>query len=90
MNNNADKMIAALTPEIEKKCVQLQEARKMKAGSQLFILLCIAVIVIPTVFVFFGLSLIALIIPVVFMAVSLLILSPILINQQGGCTYERA
>lgn len=90
MDNGAEKMIAVLSPEIEKKCSALKEERKMKIYSRLFMLMCFFAIVIPTLFVLFGFSLTLLIVPVIFMGIAFLLLSPILIHQQGGRTYEQA
>lgn len=90
MNSKADKMIAMLSPEIDRKCEEMKQARREKARVRLFVLLCVAVVIIPTMFVFFGLSLTSLLTPVAFMGIALLILSPILINQQGGRIYEQA
>lgn len=90
MNSSADKMIALLSPEINRKCEEIKEIRKEKLHTRLFFLLCAAVIVIPPMFIFFGLRLTFLLTPVVFMGMALLVLSPILTNQKGGSTYEQA
>ena len=93
MISNAERMIAVLSPEIDRKCVELQEARREKRNTGVFVLLCIMAILVPTLFVIFGLSLTTLLVPVIFTAVAFLILSPILINQtqqeQGGRTCEQ-
>lgn len=47
------------------------------------------VVLIPVVFVVLGFSLLVLLIPVIFIAVAVLALSPILINQQGGRNCEQ-
>ena len=90
MNRTPEQMIDILAPEIDRKCAEIKQVRKEKLFSRLFVLLCAAILIIPTTFVFLGISLMALIIPVVFIATAFLILSPILINQQGGYTYEQA
>lgn len=93
MISNAERMIAVLSPEIDWKCAELQEARREKRNTGVFVLLCIMAILVPTLFVIFGLSLTTLLVPVIFTAVAFLILSPILINQtqqeQGGRTCEQ-
>jgi 4-amino-4-deoxy-L-arabinose transferase-like glycosyltransferase len=89
MNRDADKMIAVLAPEIGKKCAEIREKRKEKTQAEIFVLLCAAAILLPTFFLFFGLSLMILAAPVLFAAAALLILSPIFINQQGGSTYDK-
>ncbi len=88
MNYDADAMIAMLSPQIERKCEEIKQAHREKIHSRLFVLLCTAVIMIPTLFVFLGISLATLLIPVIFTGGAFLFLSPILINQQGGRTYE--
>ena len=93
MISNAERMIAVLSPEIDWTCAELQEARREKRNTGVFVLLCIMAILVPTLFVIFGLSLTTLLVPVIFTAVAFLILSPILINQtqqeQGGRTCEQ-
>lgn len=89
MNENAERMINILSPEIDRKCSEIKHARKEKMQSKLFVLICIAAIIIPTLFVFWGIRLTVLLIPVVFTGAAFLILSPILMNQQGGITYEQ-
>lgn len=93
MISNAERMIAVLSPEIDRKCAELQEARREKRNTGVFVLLCIMAILVPTLFVIFGLSLTTLLVPVIFTAVAFLILSPILINQtqqeQGGRICEQ-
>lgn len=90
MKTDAERMIAVLSSAIDMKCAEIKEKRTARNGTKIFVLLCIAAILIPTLFVFFGFNLMTLIIPVIFIAVAFLILSPILINQQGGRTYEQA
>ncbi len=94
MNSNVDRMINNLTPTIEQKCEELQIARKERLQSRLFILLCAMVVFIPALLVFAGVSLIILIAPLVFMALSVLLLLPVLLSgkegNQGGIVYEQA
>lgn len=89
MHHDAERMIAILTPVIDRKCAQIQQVRTEKLRSNLFAVLCAAVLVIPTIFVFFGISLVTLLIPAVFTASAFLLLSPILIHQQGGIFHEQ-
>jgi len=89
MTNDTEKMIASLSPAIDEKCSEIKETRRERRYSRLFVFLCTAFIVLPTVFVIIGISLIFLLIPAIFTAAALLILSPILINQQGGHTCEQ-
>ena len=94
MNSNADRMIQNLTPAIEQKCEELRTARKERLQSRLFILLCAMVVLIPALLVFAGVSLTILIAPLAFMALSVLLLLPVLLSgkagNQGGIVYEQA
>lgn len=89
MNHDAEKMIAALSPAIDRKCTEIKTARKELLYLRLFVLLCVMAVVVPTAFVLFGISLISLLIPAVLTAAAVLGLSPILISQQGGRNREQ-
>ena len=93
MNSNVDRMISNLTPAIEQKCAELQTARKERLQSRLFVLLCAMVVLIPALLVFAGVSLTVLIAPLAFMALSVLLLLPVLLSgkaeNKGGGIYER-
>mgnify|MGYP007104469133 FL=1 len=93
MNSNVDRMISNLTPAIEQKCAELQTARKERLQSRLFVLLCAMVVLIPTLLVFAGVSLTVLIAPLAFMALSVLLLLPVLLSgkaeNKGGGIYEQ-
>ena len=93
MNSNVDRMISNLTPAIEQKCAELQTARKERLQSRLFVLLCAMVVLIPALLVFAGVSLTVLIAPLAFMALSVLLLLPVLLHgkagNKGGGIYEQ-
>lgn len=93
MNSNVDRMISNLTPAIEQKCAELQTARKERLQSRLFVLLCAIVVLIPALLVFAGVSLTVLIAPLAFMALSVLLLLPVLLSgkaeNKGGGIYEQ-
>ena len=93
MNSNVDRMISNLTPAIEQKCAELQTARKERLQSRLFVLLCAMVVLIPALLVFAGVSLTVLIAPLAFMALSVLLLLPVLLSSKagnkGGGIYEQ-
>lgn len=93
MNSNVDRMISNLTPAIEQKCAELQTARKERLQSRLFVLLCAMVVLIPALLVFSGVSLTVLIAPLAFMALSVLLLLPVLLSgkaeNKGGGIYEQ-
>ena len=94
MNPNAERLIAALTPEIEQKCEELRAARKERLRTRVFMLLCAAVVLIPSLLVLVGASLTVLIVPVVFMSLSVVLLLPTLLSgraaEQGDTVYDRA
>lgn len=81
------------TPAIEQKCAELQTARKERLQSRLFVLLCAMVVLIPALLVFAGVSLTVLIAPLAFMALSVLLLLPVLLSgkagNKGGGIYEQ-
>ena len=93
MNSNVDRMISNLTPAIEQKCAELQTARKERLQSRLFVLLCAMVVLITALLVFEGVSLTVLIAPLAFMALSVLLLLPVLLSgkagNKGGGIYEQ-
>lgn len=93
MNSNVDRMISNLTPAIEQKCAELQTARKERLQSRLFVLLCAMVVLITALLVFAGVSLTVLIAPLAFMALSVLLLLPVLLSgkagNKGGGIYEQ-
>lgn len=93
MNSNVDRMISNLTPAIEQKCAELQTARKERLQSRLFVLLCAMVVLIPALLFFAGVSLTVLIAPLAFMALSVLLLLPVLLSgkaeNKGGGIYEQ-
>ena len=73
-----------LEAEIDRKCMQIQEARREKAGKRAFVFLCAVVVVLPLLFVLWGIKLAMLAVPAVAMGAVLLLLAPIVLNQQGG------
>jgi len=90
MDDDAERMIARLSPSINRKCEELQEKRKALSGYRTFVFLCVLMLAFPVAFLFFGFSLVLLVVPVTFTAIAFLMLSPILINQQGENTYEHS
>lgn len=94
MSQNVDRMINNLTPAIVQKCEELQAARKEQLQCRVFILLCAMVVLIPALLVFAGVSLTILIAPLAFMALSILLLLPVLLTGRsatpGGIVYEQA
>lgn len=92
MKSNVDRMLDSLAPVIDRKCEELQNARKERLQSRLFVLLCVMVVLIPALLVFAGVSLTALVVLLAFMALSVLLLLPVLLSgeaiNQGGVVYE--
>lgn len=92
MKSNVDRMLDSLAPAIDRKCEELQNARKERLQSRLFVLLCVMVVLIPALLVFAGVSLTALVVLLAFMALSVLLLLPVLLSgeaiNQGGVVYE--
>ena len=90
MNSNAEHMIKALTPEIEKKCEELQNTRKERLKLRVFVFVAL----VPAMLVFLGIALTMLVAPLIFMALSIVLLLPVLLSgknaAQGGNVYEQA
>lgn len=89
MKQNAEEVIRRLSPEISRKCTEIQNARRDRAMTGLFLLLCAALVIVPTLFIFFGLSLTTLLAPVLFAGLAFLLLAPVLFHQQGGRQYDQ-
>lgn len=92
MNQNAERLIKNLSPDIDRKCAELKAARRERLLSGIFVLLCAMVVILPALLVFFGVSLTALIAPLVFMSLSIILLLPVLLSggasNHGGTAYE--
>ncbi len=92
MNSKVDKLIENLSPAIEEKCEELKKRRKEKAENILFAVLCAAVVLVPALLVFLGVSITLLIVIPAFMSVSVILLLPVLLSEQnktkGGKIYE--
>lgn len=84
----AEKVIQNLTPSIDKKCTEIKAERKDKILTRLFVLMCVFAVIIPVVFVIFGISLAIFITPVLFMCACVVVLLPAIINVNGGKKYE--
>ncbi len=93
MNSNVDRMIDNLMPDIEQKCEELHAVRRERLQSRVFILLCAMVVLIPALLVLVGISFAILIAPMAFMALSVLLLLPVLLSgkaeNQGENIYEQ-
>lgn len=93
MASNVDRMLDNLAPDIDRKCKELQTARKERLQTRIFALLCVMVAVIPALLVFAGVTLTVLVAPLLFMALSIILLLPVLLSgktaNQGGMVYEQ-
>ena len=94
MNSNVDRMISNLTPAIEQKCAELQTARKELSAIPLVCsALCHGGADSRARLCFAGVSLTVLIAPLAFMALSVLLLLPVLLSgkagNKGGGIYEQ-
>jgi len=94
MNEEAERLIGRLSPEIDRKCEALKEARREKRQSRLFLLLCALAVLLPAALVLAGMSLLVLLVPVAFMSLSILLLLPVLFSKDAdgkeGTMYEQA
>lgn len=89
MNDNVEKAIYNLTPAIENKCNEIKAQRKEKLKSRIFVILCVLTVIIPTLLVFAGISLTMFILPIIITSLSVVMLLPILINNEGEKNYEQ-
>lgn len=89
MNDNVEKAIYNLTPAIENKCNEIKAQRKEKLKSRIFVILCVLTVIIPTLLVFAGISLTMFILPIIITSLSVVMLLPILINNEGAKNYEQ-
>lgn len=84
-----DRMMYNLNFEIDKKCNELEQKNRDKILTRLFVMGCIFLLFIPVIFFFTGFYLFVVIIPIVsFFSISTLILSPIIINDLKGGTFN--
>ena len=94
MNSKVDRMMTDLAPAIEQKCDELRAARRERLQARAFVLLCAMVVLIPALLVFAGVSLTVLLAPLAFMALSMVLLLPVLLSgraaDHGGIVYEQA
>lgn len=88
-NINIEKTISNLTPAIEDKCEEIKAQRKEKFKSRIFAILCVLTVIIPTLLVLLGISLTMFILPIIITSLSVVMLLPILINNEGAKNYEQ-
>lgn len=82
-----DILIKSLEPQIEMKCSQIKQKRKEKLLTKLFIALAAALLTIPELLIFFGVSLISIFTPIIFASAVIIITLPILFSK-GAEIYE--
>ncbi len=78
MQQNEDTLLAALSPAIDEKCRLIQEKKLMKRKEKLFLFMCTAAVILPILFVLFGISLMILLIPCAFIGITFNLLSPVM------------
>lgn len=86
--NNANELIKILGPEIDAKCAEIAQRRSEKTLNRIFAAVAVLLLVVPTVLVFFGVSLLVIFAPIVFVSAVLVAASPIFISK-GVQDYER-
>ncbi len=90
MNKKAERVIINLTPEIERKCEELQAARRERRRSVLFALMCAAAVLLPSLLIFIGISPLVLILPPAVMSLGIILLLPTLVSGRGAEKGENA
>ncbi len=90
MNKKADRMIINLTPEIELKCQELQSVRRERRRSVMFALMCAAVVLLPSLLIFIGISPLVFILPPAVMSLGMILLLPTLVSGRGAEKGENA
>lgn len=86
--DKSDELLNVLDDEIEKKCFEIKQKKSEKRLQRFFVTACVLFVILPFLFTFAGVNLLTLFIPaVIFLAVSFILLIPILINNNlGGIT----
>ena len=84
---DVDILLNTLEPEIEAKCAEIKRKKSERALTAAFVSSAAALLIIPTVLTFFGVSLIAVFLPLAFVSAALVAASPLLISK-GVKSYE--
>jgi predicted nucleic acid-binding Zn ribbon protein len=82
MDCKLENLLIALDDEIDKKCLELKKKKQEQRNTRLFVYTCILFIMIPIILIFAGINIVAILFPIVcFFAISMFILSPIILGN---------
>lgn len=85
MDKESDKLLLILEVEIEKKCFEIKKRKAEQRLTKLFVSACSLFLIVPVLLVFVGVNLLSICVPVVlFLIFAVLILSPIILNNNLG------
>lgn len=85
MDNNLDKLLLNLDDEIERKCFEMKKQKSEKIMALLFLVACLAVIIVPISLILLGVSIGEIILSsAIFLGLSFLLLTPFLLNNHLG------
>ncbi len=89
MNKNLEKLLCNLEPEINKKCFEIKEKKREKMMQRLFILASIQLLIIPSLLIIIGISILSMLIGIVsFTQITLVVMLPLAIKEERGVCYE--
>lgn len=89
MNKNLEKLLCNLEPEINKKCFEIKEKKREKMMQRLFILASILLLIIPSLLIIIGISILSMLIGIVsFTQITLVVMLPLAIKEERGVCYE--
>lgn len=89
MDKNLEKLLCNLEPEINKKCFEIKEKKREKMMQRLFILASILLLIIPSLLIIIGISILSMLIGIVsFTQITLVVMLPLAIKEERGVCYE--
>lgn len=83
-----DILIQSLEPEIDAKCAQIRQKKSEGLLAKVFVAVALLMLIVPTVFIFLGVSIFAVLIPIVFVGAVFLAALPIFMSK-GVEIYEQ-
>ncbi|MBE6081159.1 hypothetical protein [Sporanaerobacter sp. PP17-6a] len=85
MDKNINKLLCVLDNEIDRKCFEIKQRKRNKILQSVFIITCVLFIIVPMMFVFFGISLWTFCVPaILFFTICFCLLSPIVFSNKSG------
>jgi len=85
MDDKLETLLQSLNDEIDQKCNEIQMKKQEERNTSLFLWICTLFICLPIVFLFAGINIVAVVFPAIcFFAISIFILSPIIIEEDMG------